>query len=89
MKQFTLIAIALILFGCKEPKEVYNTSIQTYIISHKEDAVVGRTGRPPKLYFQTPFKTESCWVDQNTYDKYQIGDTIQVLIKYWEKPKKK
>jgi hypothetical protein len=89
MKQFILLTLMFMLFGCEEPKQVYEMSIQTYVISHKQDAVQGRHGYPPKLYFQTPRSTEYCWVDSYTYDKYQVGDTIQVLIKYWEKPKKK
>jgi hypothetical protein len=89
MKQFILMALVAISFGCEEPKEVYEVSIQTYVISCKEDAIIGINGKPPRLCFQTPFKTESCWVDDDTYNKYKVGDTIQVLIKYWEKPKKK
>lgn len=87
MKNYILLVLTIILLGCEEPKEVYEMSIQTYVISMKQDAVPGRNGRPPRLYFQTPTATESCWVDEETYGKYQVGDTIQVLIKYWEKPK--
>jgi hypothetical protein len=90
MKQFILIALTLMLFGChEEPKQVYETQVKTYVISMKTDPVAGRSGNPPILYFQTPTSTECSWVDIDTYNKYKVGDTIQVLIKYWEKPKKK
>lgn len=90
MKQFILIALTLILFGCDEqPKQVYETEVKTYIISMKIEPTAGRYGNPPMLYFQTPTSTECSWVDMDTYNKYKIEDTIQVLIKYWEKPKKK
>lgn len=92
MKRFILIVLTFILFGCfEEPKEVYETEIKTYTISHKEVVRVG--GKFPHdiyhIYFQTPVSTERVGTSFNTYNKYQEGDTIQVLIKYWEKPKKK
>jgi len=92
MKQFILIALTLMLFGCsEEPKEVYETEIKTYLISFKEIDHVG--GKIPRdlyiIYFQTKTSTERTVVTVDTYNKYEVGDTIQVLIKYWEKPKKK
>lgn len=89
MKQFILIFFVFLLLSCEERKEVYETSIKTYVISMKLDPIKGRYGRLPVLYFQNPTSTEACYVDIETYNKYQIGDTIQVLIKYWEKTKKK
>lgn len=88
MKQFILIFLALLFLGCEEPKEVYEMSIQTYVISHKEEHN-GRYHNIYYIYFQTPTSTEFAKVNEETYNKYQVGDTIQVLIKYWEKPKKK
>lgn len=87
-----LFGLTLILFGCnEEPKQVYETEIKTYLISFKEIDHVG--GKIPHdnyiIYFQTQTSTEKAIVNVNTYNKYQVGDTIQVLIKYWEKPKKK
>lgn len=87
MKQFILITLTLILFGCDEPKQVYETEIKTYIISDKIGGYSDVDNHC--LYFQTPTSTEYTEVSLATFKKYQIGDTIQVLIKYWEKPKKK
>lgn len=91
MKQFILIALTLMLFGCDEPKQVYETEIKTYLISFK--TIERRGGKIPRdyyvMYFQTKTSTERTVVTVDTYNKYQVGDTIQVLIKYWEKPKKK
>jgi hypothetical protein len=91
MKQLIVITLVLLLFSCNnQSKEVYKTSIQEYVISDKEEAVYSRVaGHPPRLYFQNKRNTEACNVDQITFDKYQVGDTIRVLVKYWEKPKKK
>lgn len=89
MKQFILITLTFILFGCfEEPKQVYDTEIKTYVISHKGEEHF-RHFTDYYLYFQTPTSTERASVTEVTYDKYKVGDTIQVLIKYWEKPKKK
>ncbi len=85
MKHLLLILFSFLLFSCQEPKEVYEVNIRTYVISAKEPLVTGGYRRPARLYFQSPHKTESCYVDGETYSKYEIGDTIQVLIKYWEK----
>lgn len=88
MKQFILIALTLMLFGCySEPKQVYETEIKTYVISSKNGETIYNSYH--YLYFQTPTSTEKVDVDLDTFNKYQVGDTIQVLIKYWEKPKKK
>jgi|LakMenEpi03Aug12_release.lakeMendotaPanAssembly.Ray.scaffolds.fasta_scaffold1898024_1 hypothetical protein len=89
MKQFILIALTLMLFGCEEPKQVYETDIKTYVISqmYSEDQFRGPTYYC--MYFQTRTSTECASVSAETYKKYKVGDTIQVLIKYWEKPKKK
>lgn len=91
MKQFILIVLTLMLFGCSdEPKEVYETDIKTYVISEGIELYEpNRIGLSYYLYFQTPTSTEKAEVSYDTYNKYQVGDTIQVLIKYWEKPKKK
>lgn len=89
MKQFILIALTLILFGCDEPKQVYETEIKTYVISQMEEHYGGRGGNVYYIYFQTPTSTESTRVSYDTYTKYKVGDKIDVLIKYWEKPKKK
>ena len=92
MKQFILIVLAFILFGCfEERKEIYETDIKTYVISQKYVKRIG--GKMPYdlyyIYLQTPTSTESASVSIDTYNNCQIGDTIRVLIKYWEKPKKK
>ena len=91
MKQFILIALTLMLFGCDEPKQVYETEVKTYLISFK--TIERRGAKIPRefyvIYFQTKTSTERTVVTIDTYNKYQVGDTIQVLIKYWEKPKKK
>lgn len=90
MKQFILIALTLMLFGCsEEPKEVYETEIRTYVISTMYEQDHFRAPTTYHIYFQTPTLTECAEVTQETYNKYQVGQTIQVLIKYWEKPKKK
>lgn len=90
MKQFILIALTFILFGCfEEPKEVYETEIMTYKISHKEENCGLRGECAYYIYFQTPTSTERAMVNYDTYSKYNVGETIHVLIKYWEKPKKK
>ena len=88
MKQFILIALTLMLFGCEEPKQVYETEIKTYVISSKE--VYQSVGSYwYNIYFHSLTSTEKAEVTFETYSKYKVGDTIQVLIKYWEKPKKK
>lgn len=89
MKQFILITLTLLLFGCEEPKQVYETEIKTYVISHMETRYGGRGGHFYYIYFQTPTSTESARVSYDTYTKYKVGNKIDVLIKYWEKPKKK
>jgi hypothetical protein len=89
MKWFILLALVAMLFGCEEPKEIYETEIKTYVISAGEERYAGRAGTAYYLYFQTPTSTECARVSYQTYNKYKVGDTIQVLIKYWEKPKKK
>jgi hypothetical protein len=87
MKNFILLILTITLFSCNDRKEVYKANIETYTISHKE--VIGlSSGRSCYIYFQTPTSTERADVSFNTYSKYNVGDTIQVLIKYWEKPKK-
>lgn len=89
MEQFILIILTFILFGCsKEPKQVYDTEIKTYRISHKEEEH-HKLSNAYYIHFQTPTSTERAEVSQSNYNKYKVGDTIQVLIKYWEKPKKK
>ena len=89
MKQFILLALVAMLFGCiEEPKQVYETEIKTYVVSQvgiKEN----NSDTYYYIYFQTPTSTESARVNTDTYNKYKVGDTVQVLIKYWEKPKKK
>lgn len=84
MKNLLFILLTLFLFSCSHKKEVYETEFKTYIISHKE-------GNKPLdnhyLYLQTPISTEKIEVTYNTYNEYQVGDTIQVMIKYWEKSK--
>jgi hypothetical protein len=89
MKQFILLTLILIVFGCEEPKEVYESSIRTYKISYIEKVVGYKGYTTYYIYFQTATSTESAIVDLETYNKYEVGDTIQVLIKYWEKPKRK
>ena len=92
MKKFILtylFLLVLMLFSCEEPKEVYESEIKTYVISAKEKGHYTKEGFYYVLYFQTPTSTESAIVTSETGNKYQVGDTIQVLIKYWEKPKKK
>ena len=90
MKQFILMALTLMLFGCsEEPKQVYEASIRTYVISECKKGYNPIDGMYFYIYLQTPISTECVEVNENTYNKYKVGDTIQVLIKYWEKPKKK
>ena len=89
MKHLILLFSILILFSCTERKEVYETEIKTYVISHKEIANNSRGPDSYYIYFQTPTSTECASVSEGTYNKYEVGDTISVLIKYWEKPKKK
>jgi len=89
MKHFILLFSILILFSCTERKEVYETEIKTYVISHKETRNVLKGSDAYYIYFQTPTSTECAYVSEGTYNKYEVGDTISVLIKYWEKPKKK
>ncbi len=89
MKDFILLILVITLFSCNDRKEVYKTSIETYTISHKEEIFGAYNARNYYIYFQTPTSTERANVSFNTYSKYNVGDTIQVLIKYWEKPKKK
>lgn len=89
MKQFILIALTLMLFGCSdEPKQVYETEIKTYVVSSKEAHQSGGSYWY-NIYFHSLTSTEKAEVTLETYSKYKVGDTIQVLIKYWEKPKKK
>ena len=76
------------LFGCgNEPKEVYGTEIKTCVISSKEEHF-GKISNY-YIYFHSPTSTEKAEVNYDTYNKCQVGDTIQVLIKYWEILKKK
>ena len=89
MKKLFFIGLIFVLFSCEDPKEVYETNIQTYVISHKTTLSVARGGINYHIYFQTPTSTECARVDYDTYKKYQVDDTIDVLIKWWEKPKKK
>ena len=89
MKNLLFILLTLFLFSCNEDKVVYETEIKTYKISHKEEDRRGRGISEYYIYFQTPTSTECARVNYDTYNKYHIGQTIQVLIKYWEKPKKK
>lgn len=89
MKQFILIALTLILFGCEEPKQVYETEIKTYVISSKEEHGANMINPDYYVYFHSLTSTEKAKVNRETYNKYQVGDTIQVLIKYWEKSKNK
>ena len=84
MKQIILTALVLMLFGCKGEKEVYRRELKPYVISDIEHVDFNAY----RIYFQTPTTTENAVVD-NGYFNYKIGDTIHVLIKYWEKPKKK
>lgn len=88
MKKLLISLTAALFLSCEEPKQVYETEIKTYTISNKESFYV----RPTTyyiLYFQTPTSTEKAEVTQKSFDKYKKGDTLTVLIKYWEKPKKK
>lgn len=87
MKKIILILIILLSVSCEEPKQVYETSIKTYTISNKDSYYV-RPRQHYFLYFQTPISTEKASVDLQTYQNHKVGDTIQILIKYWEKPKK-
>jgi hypothetical protein len=90
MKQFILIALVATLAGCfPDPREIYETEIKSYVISHKQLVDGYRGPDTYYLYFQTPTSTESARVSESTYNNYQVGDKISVLIKYWEKPKKK
>ena len=84
MKQIILATLVLMLFGCKGEMEVYEREIKTYVIS---DIKVSGFDMYT-LYFQTSTETEYATVFRPYFD-YKIGDTIHVLIKYWEKPKKK
>jgi hypothetical protein len=89
MKKLLVLFAALLLLSCQEPpKQVYETEIKTYKISSKKEDNKGHFV-DYKLYFQTPTSTESAWVTRETYEKYEVGQEIQVLIKYWEKPKNK
>ena len=72
----------------EEHKEVYETEIKTYTISYKKESC-GKGGCIYYIYFQTPTSTERAMVNYDTYSRYEVGQKIQVLIKYWEKPKKK
>jgi hypothetical protein len=83
-----IILLSIILFGCEQPKQVYETEIKTYVIS-KVCRIEDNSDTYYYIYFQTPTSTEKTWVNIDTYNKYKVGDTIQVLIKYWEKPKRK
>lgn len=85
MKQIILTTITLMLFGCIEDKEMYERKIKTYVISDKDNVGFDLC----KVYFQTPTTTEFAIIDRDIASNYKIGDTIHVLIKYWEKPKKK
>lgn len=89
MKHLILLFFILILFSCTERKEVYETEIKTYVISHKEIIDHYRAPEDYYIYFQTPTSTEYAMVSEGTYNRYEVGDKISVLIKYWEKPKKK
>jgi hypothetical protein len=89
MKNFILLILTITLFSCDGKKEIYKASIETYTISHKEEIFGLRGTVDYYIYFQTSTSTEKATVTYNTYSKYNVGDTIQVLIKYWEKPKKK
>lgn len=89
MKHLILLFSILIQFSCTERKEVYETEIKTYVISHKEKRDVLKGSDAHYIYFQTPTSTECAYVSESTYNNYEVGDTISVLIKYWEKPKKK
>jgi hypothetical protein len=89
MKQFILIAFTLMLFGCEERKQVYETEVKTYVISEILVEHHVKSGYTYVFYFQTSTSTECADVSEETYNKYKVGDTIQVLIKYWEKTKKK
>ena len=93
MKQFILLILITLLFGCDvQPKEIYEAEIKTYVISKKVMKLHSGSGFSRDyyyMYFQTPTSTEHSEVNLETYNNYEIGDTIQVLIKYWEKPKKK
>ena len=89
MRNLLLILLTLILFSCSEKKEVYETEIKTYTISYKVEERGGKAITDYYIYFQTPTSTESARVNYDTYSKYHVGQKIQVLIKYWEKPKKK
>ena len=89
MRNLLFILLILFLFSCSEKKEVYEIEIKTYTISHKVEDHRGKGINTYYIYFQTPTSTESARVTYDTYSKYHIGQKIQVLIKYWEKPKKK
>lgn len=88
MRNLLFILLTLVLFSCSEKKEVYETEIKTYTISYKKESC-GKGGCIYYIYFQTPTSTERAMVTYDTYFKCHIGQKIQVLIKYWEKPKKK
>jgi hypothetical protein len=88
MKNFILLILIITLLSCDNTKEIYKSDIKTYTISHKEEIFGAYNARTYYIYFQTSTSTERATVTYNTYSKYNVGDTIQVLIKYWEKPKK-
>lgn len=83
-----LLFILLLFSSCEEPKEVYDTEIKTYVISQMYEESYGRS-TAYYVYFQTPTSTEMASVSYDTYKSMHVGDTIKVLIKYWQKPKRK
>ena len=90
MKNLVKILFILLLFSsCEEPKEVYETEIKTYVVSNKYERDYVNSYSDYYIYFQTTTSTEKAKVTFNTYESIEVGDTIKVLIKYWEKPKKK
>lgn len=87
MKKLYLLGLLAMLSSCfPNDKEIYRSDIETYVISNKEK--VCTRGCSYYIWFQSPTSTEQANVSEGTYAKYEIGDTIKVLIKYWEKPKK-
>jgi hypothetical protein len=89
MKTLFLLIFTLVLLSCEEKsKEIYETEIVDYTISHKEEINCYRVYNY-YIYFQSATSTERAKVSYDTYHKYNVGDKISVLIKYWQKPKKK
>lgn len=71
---FSLILISTIS-GCSDDgiQDGFEGHISTYIVSFKSDS-------DKVIYCQTPRSTEKFSTEQRTFDYYNVGDTMKVLI---------